>query len=44
MIDLQNRQICPTLEEIGAYIRNPLFQKLCSRLHTDYSCKEKKNH
>lgn len=23
MIDPQNREICPTLDEIGAYIRNP---------------------
>ena len=25
MIDLQNRQICPTLEEIGAYIQKSLI-------------------
>ncbi len=41
MIDPQNREIRPTLDEIGAYIRNPLFQNLCSRLQTDYRCKEK---
>ena len=41
MIDPQNREICPILDEIGAYIRNPLFQNLCSRLQTDYRCKEK---
>lgn len=41
MIDPQNREICPTLDEIGAYIRNPLFQNLCGRLQTDYRCKEK---
>ncbi len=41
MIDPQNREICPTLEEIGAYIRNPLFQNLCGRLQKDYRCREK---
>ena len=31
MIDLQNRGICPTLDEIGTYIRNPLFEAIYPR-------------
>ncbi len=25
MIDLQDKNICPTMEELGEYVRNPLF-------------------
>jgi len=29
MIDLQDKSVCPTLAEIGAYVRNPVFMELC---------------
>lgn len=41
MIDLLDRNHCPTLEELGEYIRNPLFQKFCSQVKEKYSCVEK---
>lgn len=41
MIDLQNRDFCPDLDEIGIYIKNPVFQKFCTEIKTKYSCKEK---
>lgn len=25
MMDLQDKSTCPTLEEIGEYVRNPVF-------------------
>ena len=27
MIDLQDKSTCPTLEEIGEYVRNPVFMR-----------------
>lgn len=41
MIDLQNKDYCPLLEEIGAHIRNPVFPQFCTELSETYSCKEK---
>ena len=41
MIDLQNRGICPTLDEIGTYIRNPLFETFCSEIKERHGAKEK---
>ena len=41
MINLQDRNICPTLDEIAEYIRNPLFQEFCSEIKEMYSMKEK---
>ena len=41
MIDLQDNNFCPTQEEIGEYIRNPLFIKFCSQVKEKYKCKEK---
>lgn len=32
MMDLQNRAYCPSLEEVSAYIRNPLFDSFCVEL------------
>lgn len=32
MIDLQDKSTCPTLEEIGEYVRNPVFMLLCSEI------------
>lgn len=40
MIDLQKRDICPTLEELGEYVGNPLFQKFCSQVREQYGGKE----
>ena len=41
MIDLQERCYCPTLEEIDAYIKNPLFQKFCLEIKSKYNITEK---
>ncbi len=32
MIDLQDRSYCPTLEEIGEYVNDPVFHRFCSEL------------
>ena len=39
MTDLQNREHCPTLDELGAYIRNPLFPKFCGEVMETSSCR-----
>lgn len=41
MINIKNREYCPTLEEIGEYINNPVFMQFCSDIKTKYNCKEK---
>lgn len=41
MIDLQDKFYCPTLDEIGSYIRNPVFMKFCSDIMELYKCSEK---
>lgn len=41
MIDLQDKSTCPTLEEIGEYVRNPFFMLLCSEIKDTYQCNEK---
>ena len=41
MIDLQDKRFCPTLEEIGEYVRNPVFMLLCSEIKDTYQCSEK---
>lgn len=41
MIDLQERCYCLTLEEIDAYIKNPLFQIFCLEIKSKYNIKEK---
>ncbi|MEZ3508712.1 MAG: DUF3788 domain-containing protein [Lachnospiraceae bacterium] len=41
MIDLQDKNHCPTLNELGEYIRNPLFTKFCGAMKTEYNCTEK---
>lgn len=41
MIDLQDKNICPTLEDLGEYIRNPLFVQFCSEIKSRYQCNEK---
>lgn len=41
VIDLQNKNVCPSLEEIGEFTGNPLFLKFCSEVMEKYNCKEK---
>lgn len=41
MIDLQDKGYCPVLEELGEFVKNPLFMKFCSHLKVKYKCKEK---
>lgn len=41
MRDLKDRNNCPSLEEIGTYIQNPVFQKFCSEIKETYKCSEK---
>lgn len=41
MIDIQNKSHCPTLEEIGEYIRNPVFIQFCRDVKSKYKCSEK---
>lgn len=41
MIDLQDKSICPTLEQIAEVIRNPLFTELCAEIKDKYNVKEK---
>lgn len=40
MIDLQDKNSCPTLEEIGEYVKNPIFMKFCSEIKNTYGCSE----
>lgn len=41
MIDLHDKNSCPTFEEIGQYIRNPVFGQFCSEIKKAYKCSEK---
>lgn len=41
MIDLQDKTICPTLEEIGEAVRNPVFMEFCAEIKWTYQCVEK---
>ena len=41
MIDLQDKNTLPSLEEIGEYVRNPVFTLFCSRVKETYRCNEK---
>lgn len=41
MIDLLDKNTCPTLEEIGESVRNPVLMQLCSEVKTIYHCAEK---
>ena len=40
MIDLRDKNTPPTLEEIGAYVQNPVFTVFCSAIKTAYQCGE----
>lgn len=41
MVDLQNREYSPSLEEVGEYVKNPLFFKFCEEIKNTYRCTEK---
>lgn len=41
MIDPQNKGYCPSLEELGAYIGNPVFNQFCAEVKNKYKCREK---
>lgn len=41
MIDMQNQEEIPILEDFAAYIRNPVFMKFCSEIKKKYRCHEK---
>lgn len=37
MINIQDRNVTPSLGEIAEYIRNPLFQNLCAQMDSSYN-------
>lgn len=41
MIDLQDKEHCPSFEELTEYIRNPVFRIFSQKIRTDYNCREK---
>lgn len=41
MIDLQDKSNSPTIEEIGEFVRNPVFMQFCSEIKKTYQCNEK---
>lgn len=41
MVDLLDSSLCPTLEEIEEFVRNPLFPQFCAQLKERHKCKEK---
>lgn len=41
MIDLQDKDYCPAMEEIGEYVANPVFLQFCLEIKDIYKCKEK---
>lgn len=41
MINIQDRNHVPTMEEMEEYIRNPLFAALCTELETEYGIQGK---
>ena len=41
MFDLQDKSTCPTLEEIGEWIGNPLFSQFCDEIKETFRCTEK---
>lgn len=36
LIDLQNYDYCPTLEELGEYVGNPVFGEFCKEIQETY--------
>lgn len=41
MIDLYDKNELPTLEELSAFIQNPVFDRFCSEIKETYNCREK---
>ena len=41
MINLQDKNCCPTVTQINEYIGNPIFTQFCSEIKDTYECKEK---
>lgn len=41
MTNIQDKNLRPSLEQIGEYIRNPLFGELCAELKGTFQCREK---
>lgn len=41
MVDLQDKNYCPTLEEISEFVRNKVFMQFCSEIKNTYTCSEK---
>ncbi len=39
-MDMQDKTIRPDLEDIGTWVRNPVFMDLCTEIMTAYQCKE----
>lgn len=38
MIDIQDKTHSPSLEEIAAYVRNPVFRTFCEEIQGTYQC------
>lgn len=41
MIDLQDKNYCPAIEEIGEYVQNPVFMQFCTEIRNTYQCSGK---
>ena len=41
MIDLQDKNYCPTIREISEYVRNSVFIQFCSEIKSLFKCNEK---
>lgn len=41
MIDLQDKNNCPSIEEINEYVNNPVFMPFCLEIKNTYQCNEK---
>lgn len=41
MINLQDKNFCPSLEDISKYIRNSVFMQFCLEIKNTYNCAEK---
>ena len=37
MIDIQDKNYCPSLEEIGEYVNNPVFIQFCTDIKSNYN-------
>lgn len=41
MMDLQDRSVCPTMEEVGEVVGNPAFGRFCAQIRDTYQCSER---